>query len=67
MLNMYVDRDIDARMPRTIDRPLPAGVLSPLEALVFGLLLSLFGIIWAFTLDSLFGLVIFAGLFFHMV
>lgn len=67
VLNMYVDRDIDARMPRTIERPLPAGVLSPLEALVFGLLLSLFGIIWAFALDSLFGLVVFAGLFFHVV
>jgi protoheme IX farnesyltransferase len=67
VLNMYVDRDIDARMPRTIERPLPTGVLSPPEALVFGLLLSLVGIIWAFSLNSLFGLVVFAGLFFHVV
>lgn len=67
VLNMYIDRDIDARMSRTIDRPLPSGILSPLEALVFGLLLSLFGIIWAFMLNVLFGLVTFAGLFFHVV
>lgn len=67
VLNMYVDRDIDARMPRTIKRPLPAGVLRPREALVFGSLISLVGIAWAFTLSSLFGLVIAAGLFFHAV
>ena len=67
VLNMYVDRDIDARMPRTIERPLPAGVLSPREALTFGLLISLLGITWAFALDFLFGLVVFAGLFFHVV
>ncbi|MGE5545148.1 MAG: heme o synthase [Bacillota bacterium] len=67
VLNMYVDRDIDARMPRTIDRPLPTGVLSPPEALLFGLVFSLLGIIWAFTLSVLFGLVSFAGLFFHVV
>lgn len=67
VLNMYVDRDIDARMTRTIGRPLPTGVLSPQEALVFGLLLSLFGVIWAYTLNSLYGLVIIAGLFFHVL
>lgn len=65
VLNMYVDRDIDARMPRTIKRPLPAGVLRPREALAFGSLLSLLGVVWAFTLGPLFGLVVAAGLFFH--
>jgi len=67
VLNMYVDRDIDARMPRTIERPLPTGVVSPMETLAFGSLISLLGIGWAFALDLLFGLVVFAGLFFHVV
>lgn len=67
VLNMYVDRDIDARMPRTINRPLPAKVLRPREALAFGSLISLVGVTWAFTLSPLCGLVIAVGLFFHAV
>jgi protoheme IX farnesyltransferase len=39
-LNMYLERDIDARAARTARRPLPAGRLPPLVALVFGLLLG---------------------------
>ena len=39
-LNCYIERDLDALMERTRERPLPAGSLSPRGALVFGLLLS---------------------------
>jgi heme o synthase len=39
-LNMYIERDIDARMERTKDRPLPAGRLAPRVALWFGVALS---------------------------
>jgi heme o synthase len=35
-LNMYLERDVDARMVRTCRRPLPAGKLSPEVALWFG-------------------------------
>jgi len=35
-LNMYFDRDIDAIMPRTCLRPVPAGRLSPTRAAWFG-------------------------------
>src|SRR6478735_6447311 len=34
-INMYVDRDIDALMKRTRNRPLVTGVIEPTEALVF--------------------------------
>jgi protoheme IX farnesyltransferase len=37
---MYLERDTDALMDRTRDRPLPAGRLSPRIALGFGLLCS---------------------------
>jgi protoheme IX farnesyltransferase len=36
-LNAYLERDLDARMERTRERPLPAGLISPRAALRFGL------------------------------
>src|SRR5207302_7412423 len=42
-LNQYLERDLDARMGRTRRRPLPAGRLQPLEALLFGGALTLVG------------------------
>jgi protoheme IX farnesyltransferase len=39
-INMWYDRDIDNIMIRTQNRPLPAGTLKPLEALGFGVFLS---------------------------
>jgi heme o synthase len=36
-LNMFIERDIDALMPRTRERPLPTGRLDPTWALVVGL------------------------------
>ncbi|MEM8538961.1 MAG: UbiA family prenyltransferase, partial [Pseudomonadota bacterium] len=44
-LNMWWDADIDARMKRTADRPIPAGRVAPGEALGIGLALSGFAII----------------------
>jgi protoheme IX farnesyltransferase len=42
-LNQYWERDVDARMARTRTRPLPAGRLQPLEALLLGAALTLLG------------------------
>ncbi|TVP55773.1 MAG: protoheme IX farnesyltransferase [Gemmatimonadales bacterium] len=42
-LNQYIEREVDARMKRTRNRPLPSQRLAPLEALVFGLLLIVAG------------------------
>ena len=33
--NMYLDRDIDAHMQRTVNRPLVTGEVSPRGALIF--------------------------------
>ncbi len=43
-LNMWYDADIDGLMRRTQDRPVPAGRVSPDEALAFGLVLSVFSV-----------------------
>lgn len=39
-VNHFFDRDIDARMARTANRPVPAGRVSPRAALSFGLILA---------------------------
>jgi protoheme IX farnesyltransferase len=39
-LNMYLERDVDALMERTRNRPLPSGRLEPREALRFGIVAS---------------------------
>jgi protoheme IX farnesyltransferase len=67
VLNMWYDRDIDARMKRTCWRPLPAGLVTPVEALRFGLVISVLGVGWGLLLSPLFGTIIFAGLFFDVV
>lgn len=40
-INHYIDRDIDARMPRTARRPVPAGRVSPRAALSWGIFLGI--------------------------
>jgi protoheme IX farnesyltransferase len=43
-LNQYLERAEDARMRRTLARPLPAGRLDPRQALLFGCLTSAAGV-----------------------
>ena len=39
-INHYLDRDIDALMKRTADRPVPSGRVAPASALAFGVVLG---------------------------
>jgi protoheme IX farnesyltransferase len=43
-LNCYAERDIDARMRRTRDRPLPAGRVEPFAALALGIIVPTFAL-----------------------
>lgn len=45
-LNQWLEKDSDARMRRTADRPLPAGRLQPIEVLVFGVALGAGGLLY---------------------
>ena len=40
-INMWYERDVDALMARTRNRPIPAGRMDPAEALGFGIVLSI--------------------------
>jgi len=43
-LNMWYDADIDAKMARTANRPIPSGRVTPGEAAAFGSILSVFSV-----------------------
>jgi heme o synthase len=45
-LNQWLEHDTDARMQRTENRPLPSGRLQPIQALVFGWLLGIVGVVY---------------------
>jgi protoheme IX farnesyltransferase len=47
-LNQYFERDLDGMMHRTCARPLPSGRLQPLEALMFGGIVGLAGIVYLY-------------------
>ena len=44
-INMWYDRDIDALMARTRNRPIPAGRMAPQNALAFGFFISVIAVI----------------------
>ncbi|MDQ1077131.1 MULTISPECIES: heme o synthase [Microbacterium] len=66
--NMYLDRDIDAHMQRTENRPLVTGEVSPRGALAFAWTLAVFSTVWlwAFTNTLAAGLSA-AAIFFYVV
>ena len=66
-LNMYFDRDIDQIMKRTRTRPIPAGKVTPKEALVFGIVLGVVSVVllWT-TANALSALIALAGILFYV-
>jgi protoheme IX farnesyltransferase len=60
ILNQFAERRLDAMMPRTQSRPLPAGRITPAEALAAGAALAILGVaylaIWVNALTALLGL-----------
>ena len=67
ILNMWYDRDIDAKMKRTHMRPAASGQLDHKEVFAVGMTISFLGIGWAFVIAPLYGLVVFAGWFFDVI
>ncbi|HVM48559.1 MAG TPA: heme o synthase [Candidatus Acidoferrum sp.] len=52
-LNQLIERDYDARMHRTQDRPLPSGRLQPATVLLIGVACAVFGIVYLARLVNL--------------
>ncbi len=67
-LNQYIERDLDALMRRTADRPLPTGKLMPWEALLFGsgltILAEVYLAVMVNPLSAVLGLTVIAGYLF---
>src|SRR6202000_914492 len=61
-VNHYYDRDIDARMARTANRPVPSGRVRPRSARIFGVVLATlsFLLMWS-TINLLAASLAFAG------
>jgi protoheme IX farnesyltransferase len=67
-LNMWYDRDIDALMTRTANRPIPQGRITPPEALAFGVTLSFFSVLTLGILVNWFAAALLAfTIFFYVV
>lgn len=67
-LNQWYERDLDAKMNRTRSRPIPSGAVPSRHALLFGVALSVLGLLelWAFTdtLAAMLGLLTSVGYLF---
>ena len=58
-LNQYIERDIDALMPRTQHRPLPAGKIPEMRALIFCVFLTISGLVYlTFVVNPISGFII---------
>ncbi|MCB1027265.1 MAG: heme o synthase, partial [Microthrixaceae bacterium] len=66
-VNMYIDRDIDAKMERTANRPLVTGAVTPRNALIFALGIEAIAIalLW-FAVNPLSALLAFASFAFYV-
>ncbi|WP_457549447.1 heme o synthase [Archaeoglobus sp.] len=66
-LNMWLDRDIDALMCRTRDRPVPSGKLSPRSCMIYGSTLFILGFLIGLAVNFVLAIVLFLGLVFDIV
>jgi protoheme IX farnesyltransferase len=66
--NMYLDRDIDAHMARTVNRPIVTGEVSPRAALVFSWTLAVVSTVWLWLTTNWLAAVLSASaIFFYVV
>lgn len=68
VLNNYLERDFDAKMVRTRGRALPAGLIEPFRALMFGVSLVLVGVLLlTWTVNLLAGFLVLLAAFLYVL
>ncbi len=66
-LNQYFERDHDSKMDRTKLRPIPSGRVKPTTILIYGISISVFGVVYLFfTVNSLTSFLAFATWFSYL-
>ena len=67
VLNQYLEKDFDAQMKRTMKRPIPSNRIKPLNALLFGSILSVFGVFFIFqTVNQLTAIICLLTIFLYL-
>ena len=67
-LNHYYDRDIDSKMKRTSNRPIPSGRIVDSRVLVYGLGASIFSVLYAaLIINYLCAFFVALGIFFYVI
>ena len=68
-INMWFDEDIDRSMERTKERPIPLGIITKNEALIFGIFIGLISLLVMYFFSNLLatGLLLFTILFYVFV
>jgi heme o synthase len=67
VLNMAFDQDIDAKMTRTANRPIPIGRVTPREAWILGSLMIVSGLFWAVVMNPLYAAIVASGVILDVV
>jgi len=67
VLNQYLEKDFDAQMKRTMNRPIPSGKVLPINALLFGSILCVFGVFFVYqTINPLTAVICFLTIFLYL-
>ncbi len=67
-LNHYYDRDIDPKMKRTSQRPIPSGRIAASQVLIYGLVVSCISVIYGyFALNAISAFFIALGIFSYVI
>ena len=67
VLNQYLEKDLDSKMKRTMNRAIPSGKIQPINALLFGSILCVFGVFFIYqTINYLTTVICFSTIFLYL-
>ena len=67
VLNQYLEKDLDSKKKRTMNRAIPSGKIQPINALLFGSILCVFGIFFIYqTINDLTTVICFLTIFLYL-